>query len=46
MRLVTVNGVRYYKCGSTWYNRVIDGTNDLLSTGATQRFAAAPPTIW
>jgi hypothetical protein len=22
-----VNGVRYYKCGSTWYNRVIDGTN-------------------
>ncbi len=24
---VTVNGVRYYKCGSTWYNRVIDGTN-------------------
>ena len=24
---VSVNGVRYYKCGSTWYNRVIDGTN-------------------
>ena len=24
---VTVNGVRYFKCGSTWYNRVIDGTN-------------------
>lgn len=24
---VSVNGVRYYKCGPTWYNRVIDGTN-------------------
>ena len=24
---VSVNGVRYFKCGSTWYNRVIDGTN-------------------
>jgi hypothetical protein len=24
---VTVNEVKYYKCGSTWYNRVIDGTN-------------------
>ena len=22
-----MNGVHYYKCGSTWYNRVIDGTN-------------------
>jgi hypothetical protein len=24
---VSVAGVRYFKCGSTWYNRVIDGTN-------------------
>ena len=24
---VVVNGLHYYKCGSTWYNRVIDGTN-------------------
>jgi len=24
---VTVNGVRYYKCGSTWYTRVMDGSN-------------------
>ena len=24
---VVVNGVKYFKCGSTWYNRVMDGTN-------------------
>ena len=24
---VVVNGVRYFKCGTTWYTRVIDGTN-------------------
>ena len=23
----TVNGVRYYRCGKTWYSRVMDGSN-------------------
>lgn len=36
---VTVSGVRYFKCGSTWYNRVIEGTNvNYIIVGAPPGF--------
>lgn len=34
---VMVAGVRYFKCGTTWYNRVLDGTN------VNYVIVAAPP---
>ena len=48
IELARLAGARhsYVECGHsdmTLSNRVIEGTVDLLQTGATQRFAAAPP---
>jgi hypothetical protein len=48
MELARLPGARHYyvECGHSdmpLADRVISGTLDLLSTGATQRFAAAPP---
>jgi CHAT domain-containing protein len=48
MELARLPGARhsYVECGHSempLVDRVIQGTLDLLSTGATQRFAAAPP---
>jgi hypothetical protein len=48
VELARLSGARhsYVECGHSEMplaERVIDGTLDLLATGATQRFAAAPP---
>ena len=48
VELARLSGARhsYVECGHSdmpLAERVIDGTMDLLATGATQRFAAAPP---
>ena len=48
VELARLPGARhsYVECGHSdmpLAERVIDGTLDLLATGATQRFAAAPP---